>query len=466
MKPWIHLFKTFDNFYFYDVNKNESIKIEESVYSYLNYMLESREHITFDKNAIEKVDLLKSKGYLQPSKLETIEHPETLNMHAYVTRKLGHLTIQLTQDCNLRCKYCPYTSNNGSNRIHSKKTICFKTIMEALKLLEENSVDNEFVTISFYGGEPLLEFELLVKTVQRAQRIFEGKQIQYTITTNGTIINERICSFFEKNNFLVMVSLDGPKKLNDRNRKFHSSKLSVFDETIDNINYIHKNYPALFENLSINMVIDPTQDLFNYIKFFEQYPLLSELDLNATIVDDDYNINKYEFSEKFVEDFNHSKFLIHLYLMNLLDFKNNKLLKTLFAQQIINLRNLLEPKMKIGRTHCPSGPCIPGKTRLFVNINGLIYPCERISEIIDSNCIGNLENGIDIKKAQEVLNVAKRNYESCKDCFAFRHCTLCVKGHEHRVFGVDKIKEKCKDVRINFHQDLKSHALLKELEIC
>ena len=309
MKPWIHLFKTFDCYYFYDVNKNESVKIEEAVYSYLNCLLHANENITVDKSIINHINLLQSQGYLKPSELESIEHPETKNLKEYISRRLSLLTIQLTQDCNLRCLYCPYTSNDGSNRSHSNTTISLHSIEKALQILEEGSVDRECVTIGFYGGEPLLEFELLVKATQYAEKTFEGKKLKYTITTNATLLNKEMCEFLEKNKFLVMVSLDGPKKINDINRKLSNDTSSVFERVIENLKYIYKNHPSLYENLSINMVIDQSQDFHDYIYFFEQYPFLNKLGLNATLVEDDHKSNKYELSDKFLTDFNHSKLL-------------------------------------------------------------------------------------------------------------------------------------------------------------
>ncbi len=100
------------------------------------------------------------------------------------------------------------------------------------------------------------------------KKIFVGKEVSYTITTNGTLISDEVLELFEKENFQVVISLDGPREINDKNRKFANGNKSVFDKVIKNIIYIKENYKTLFNKISINMVIDPTQDFNKYKLFF------------------------------------------------------------------------------------------------------------------------------------------------------------------------------------------------------
>jgi len=67
---------------------------------------------------------------------------------------------------------------------------------KALFFLHSHSIDSEFIAISFYGGEPLLEFNLIKEIVKEAEELFKGKDILYNITTNGSLISDEVASFF------------------------------------------------------------------------------------------------------------------------------------------------------------------------------------------------------------------------------------------------------------------------------
>ena len=87
----------------------------------------------------------------------------------------------------------------------------------------------------------------------------------------------------------------------------------------------------------------------------------------------------------------------------------------------------IESGAALRRIDAPSGPCIPGQLRLFVNVHEQLFPCERVSERSPAMCIGTLDDGFNLENAQKILNVGKLTEESCKNCWCFRYCTLCAK---------------------------------------
>ena len=72
-----------------------------------------------------------------------------------------------------------------------------------------------------------------------------------------------------------------------------------------------------------------------------------------------------------------------------------------------------------------NGPCLPGVKRLFVRTDGTLFPCERVSEILDYYVIGTLEDGFYIDKIKDILNVGKITESECRCCAALRHCNYC-----------------------------------------
>lgn len=107
----------------------------------------------------------------------------------------------------------------------------WNTAKKSLDFLLEHSIDNEIVNIGFYGGEPMIEFDLIKKCIEYAKEIFKGKDIQFSITTNGTLINKKIIRYFVKNKVNLTISLDGPKEVHDKNRRFCNGS-GTFDKII------------------------------------------------------------------------------------------------------------------------------------------------------------------------------------------------------------------------------------------
>lgn len=132
----------------------------------------------------------------------------------FLTEKIDEIRFNLTSQCNIRCEYCYVDFKDTKLDIKIAKNI-----VNFLVLKEWNNK-----TISFFGGEPLLEFELLVQIVEYAKQIFseKGKSINFRIATNFLLINEERMNFLRENNFEIHISLNGNKKTNDAMR-FHST---------------------------------------------------------------------------------------------------------------------------------------------------------------------------------------------------------------------------------------------------
>lgn len=262
-KPFIHLFHTPNSWYLYDVNTSEIINISEAAYSYLQEVITSDNSVELALPQ-ELVDL-QSKGYLaSESRVCEVQHPYSNYLEIFLQRKLTKITLQLTQNCNFRCKYCIYSEvGHKQQRIHSSKHMSWETAKKAVDFLWEHSVDSRTVNIGFYGGEPLLEFPLLQHIVEYSEKLFRGKKLTFALTTNGSLLSDEIILYFAQHEVELMISLDGPKEVNDTNRVFING-LGTYDTVVKRINRIREIAPEYADKLSINMVIDP-QNSFNCI---------------------------------------------------------------------------------------------------------------------------------------------------------------------------------------------------------
>lgn len=104
-RPFVLPVQTALGKYFYEVNRNEIVKVNEELFDYIKKVLESDEpELVEAAEAIkEQFADLQECGYLAPKRVERIEHPATSQVENYLTRGMGKLTLQVTQNCNLRC---------------------------------------------------------------------------------------------------------------------------------------------------------------------------------------------------------------------------------------------------------------------------------------------------------------------------------------------------------------------------
>lgn len=149
------MFTVFDSltkFYLFDAMTNSIVSINKDNYKAL------KGYIDGDRGT-ENMAVLESfqnMGYCRESSIEEIVH-YSIDDYASHINNLQMLTLQVTQNCNLRCSYCVY-SGNYKNRTHSNLRMSFDVAKKAIDYLFEHSINLEKVSIGFYGGEPLLEF--------------------------------------------------------------------------------------------------------------------------------------------------------------------------------------------------------------------------------------------------------------------------------------------------------------------
>ena len=106
-KPFIKLFKTAHRYFLYDVNKNTILKISKETYYALSKVLKyGAESINKEESEVQDYLLLLEKdGYLKPNNIETIKNPNTDFHKSYLHNKMISLILEVTQNCNFRCKY-------------------------------------------------------------------------------------------------------------------------------------------------------------------------------------------------------------------------------------------------------------------------------------------------------------------------------------------------------------------------
>ena len=127
-------------------------------------------------------------------------------------------TLELTKGCNLRCGYCYYAQREEA---YDPRTRMSDEVAErSVELLLAEGPPGEPIHLHFFGGEPLLDFPLLGRTVRYAERraAEEGRAVTFEVTTNGTRLTDEVVSFLNQHRFQVGVSFDGPPEVQDEAR--------------------------------------------------------------------------------------------------------------------------------------------------------------------------------------------------------------------------------------------------------
>lgn len=167
---------------------------------------------------------------------------------------INSMSLLLVQKCNMQCVYC----YGDAGEFGDRGVMSRDTAFAAVDWLMENSGEMEQVTISFIGGEPLLNFPLLTEVVSYAREAAEkwGKRVYFGITTNGTLLTDEIIAFFQKEKIVPAISFDGPREYHDRQRPFRNGKGS-YDVVRRNLDKLRAAIPIVFVNGVMHDDADP-----------------------------------------------------------------------------------------------------------------------------------------------------------------------------------------------------------------
>lgn len=318
------------------------------------------------------------------------------------------MELCITNSCNLSCKYCFCKAGRDYAQTgNMSEEIAFK----AIDLLLKNSKNKKKLNVAFFGGEPLMNYNLIYSVVKYAkhQSNIHNKIFSFSITTNATLLNEEFVNFMIENNFNIMISADGPKQYHNYQCPTKNNSGS-YDKMFNGLSLlINKNFPIDIRTT----VASPGIELKTLIEWYNSLHALGQFIIepakNYIDSPSEIDISEKQFCKKIICS-NHE-------LKNILDYmkKHNGNTPPYFpfyhAWQSIN-----NPKYSQYYT------CNAGINRCYVASDGTIYPCALLAGKKDWN-IGSVYNGIDHQKS---LNMWKKYRLSvannCQKCWAIGIC--------------------------------------------
>lgn len=232
----IHLFKQNNYNVCLDVNSGSIHVPDDMTFDILMQNPSLEDYNKFKKNhksdnsniaeILQEIDKLIEEGILY----STISIPDIDKTKDVV---LKALCLHMAHTCNLRCKYC--FAGDGEY-CGGKKLMPFEVAKKAVDLLLKKSGTKKNVEIDFFGGEPMLNFDVVKQTVEYARSVEEkyNKEVNFTITTNATIMDDDAVEFINENMDNVVLSIDGRKEIHDRHRIYPDGSGS-YDKVIPNV---------------------------------------------------------------------------------------------------------------------------------------------------------------------------------------------------------------------------------------
>lgn len=325
---------------------------------------------------------------------------------------LSMLIKPASSNCNLQCKYCFYHSIAEARQIQSYGMMSIDSleaiVRKALKYSEH------MCTFAFQGGEPTLAgLDFYKKLIELEKKYnINNVKINNTIQTNGVLIDEEWADFLSKNNFLVGISLDGPKDVHDSNRVDSNNKGS-FNKVMNAINLFNKfkvQYNILFVVNSyvarhVNKVYKFFKDNnFNYLQFVPCIDPLKSSGESSTY-DCSLTPEKYTY-----------------FLKNIFDLWFNDILKGNISS-IRYFDNLIGLVKGCKTEACGmSGVC---ECQFVIEADGGVYPCDFYAN--DQWLIGNIkeleiQELINMEQVKNFIETSKHIDSKCQTCKWFNLC--------------------------------------------
>ena len=315
------------------------------------------------------------------------------------------MCLHISHDCNLRCKYCfASTGDFGKGR----KLMPFEVGKAAIDFLLEKSVGRENLEVDFFGGEPLMNFDVVKQIVEYARSKEEEyhKNFRFTITTNGMLLDDDTIDYINKEMYNVVLSIDGRKEVNDRMRvrvdgsgcydRIFPKFKKLVDGRGDKEYYVRGTYTkynldfsedvmhlyeAGFDEISVEPVIESPEEAY----------AITEEDLDQIYAEYDKLVDRIGAIRKNGKHINFFHFMIDL----------------------------------------DQGPCVikrlrgcgSGNEYVSITPDGDIYPCHQFVGH-DEYKMGNIEEGTfnnDIKKEFAGCHVYSK--PACQECWARFYCS-------------------------------------------
>lgn len=327
------------------------------------------------------------------------------------------MCLHIAHDCNLACKYC--FAEEGE--YHGRRALMSLEVgKKALDFLIENSGNRRNLEVDFFGGEPLMNWDVVKELVRygRSKEKEYDKNFRFTLTTNGVLLDDEVMEFVNKEMSNVVMSLDGRKEINDKMRPFRNGKGS-YDLIVPKFQKLaesRKQTNYYIRGTFTRNNLDFSNDVIEYADLgFKQMsiePVVADPDEPYALREEDIPKILEEYDKLAVE-----------YIKR---YKENRGFN--FFHFMIDLKQ---------------GPCVlkrmagcgSGTEYLAVTPWGDLYPCHQFVGQ-EEFLLGNVFDGITntaVRDEFKLCNVYAK--DKCKECFAKFYCSGGCAANSYKFHG-------------------------------
>ena len=327
------------------------------------------------------------------------------------------LCLHIAHDCNLACKYCFAEEGEYHGR---RALMSFEVGKKALDFLVENSGNRKNLEVDFFGGEPLMNWDVVKQLVEygRSKEKEYNKNFRFTMTTNGVLLNDEIMEFCNREMSNVVLSLDGRKEVNDAMRPFRNGKGSyeLIVPKFQKFAQLRENKDYYIRGTFTRHNMDFAKDVLEFadlgFKSMSIEPVVAQPEEEYAIREEDLPQILKEYDDLAVE-----------YIKRQKEGKGFN-----FFHFNIDLNQ---------------GPCVAkrlsgcgsGTEYLAVTPWGDFYPCHQfVGE--EKFLLGNVDTGVtnlEIRDEFKLCNVYAK--DKCRDCFARFYCSGGCAANSHNFHG-------------------------------
>lgn len=432
--PACHVFSVGSDEYAYDLNTQQLLKVEPELAAVLRGDeggSEAAKEVLREAQENEGLFLAH-----RPRLVPWQKEPAT-----DVDQGLQHLVLTVTEACNLRCAYCLHGADLDWVRNHSSAQMSVETALKAVAYFLERRDPDRAPVISFYGGEALLNFEVVEAVIAKVRRHLLGSDVVFSIDTNGMLLSDNVISLVLREKIYLQISIDGPAIIHDRHR-LDANGQPTFSQIMANLNLLLERDPAAAERLTYVLTLAPPVDLFAVAGLFENFPPYIRRGIEtrpnvtvnfANLKGQNWRRNQEQAAglPSVPDQVNQAR---TIYLESVTAGKRSSLspvICALFEPDLARFHH--RSRARLGATYTPGGNCRPGRRKLHVTADGQYQPCERTGRMMPLGTIASGIEGVAVKKLYEDFYAAVR--DRCGQCWALRLCGVCFAAQAENLDG-------------------------------
>ena len=366
---------------------------------------------------IAEPELIETVNELSQLKLISSENIEADNPEPRRLEEipLTTLVLNVNTGCNLSCSYC-YKEDLDTPA--NSKRMSFETAKKSIDMMLQESPNQPRYNIVFFGGEPLTNMPLIKEVVAYAEQHFSelGAGIDFSLTTNATMLTEKIIAFLDKHRIGIAVSIDGPKAIHDKNRITVGGQ-GTYTVVRRKIDMLMQGYSARPIGARVTLtkgvtdIVEIWDHLFNDLGFSEVgFAPVTSGDIS------DYNLPDAELQEIF----NNMKALGERYVAAAIEGKT------------IGFSNMHQMMTDIHEGTKKALPCGAGAGMVAIDHSGGVNLCHRFTGS-DLPLFGSVSEGLDRDALVDFLETSMdRTDKGCSTCWIRN---LCSGGCYHESYA-------------------------------